>query len=57
MSLINIRNKNKRQNSFVYSKIDPGNLSINDVKKIKDEVFYKIVNPTSCNMLTKFIKD
>lgn len=56
MSLADIRNKNKRQDSFAYSKIDPGNLSPEDVKEIKEEVFYKIVKPVNYNTFNELAK-
>lgn len=56
MSLADIRNKNKRQDSFAYSKIEPGNLSPEDVKEIKDEVFYKMVKPVNYSTFNKLAK-
>ena len=56
MSLADIRNKNKRQDSFAYSKIDPGNLSPEDVKEIKEEVFYKVVKPVNYDTFYKLSK-
>lgn len=47
MSLGSIRDKNKNKNtdSFAYSKIDHGTLSPEDVREIKEDVFYKFVKP------------
>jgi len=57
MSLADIRNKNKRKDSFAYSKIDPGNLSPEDVKEIKEEVFNKIIKPINYNTFSKLVKE
>lgn len=56
MSLADIRNKNKRQDSFSYSKIDPGNLSPEDVREIREEVFCKIVKPVNYNTFNRLAK-
>ena len=56
MSLADIRNENKRQDSFAHSKIDTGDLSTEEVKEIKEEVFYKIVKPVNCNTFNELAK-
>ena len=53
MSLGSIRDKNKNTNSFIYSKIDTDTLSIEDVREIKEDVFYKFVKPINYKTFKK----
>ena len=53
MSLSNLRKKNKRTNSFITSKIEEVILSPDEVKEIKDEIFYNFVKPVGYSMLNK----
>ena len=56
MSLGRIRDKNKNTESFAYSKIDPGTLSPEDVREIKEDVFYKLVKPVNYKTFNKLRK-
>lgn len=57
MSLSSIRKNNKNTDSFAYSKIDPGTLSPDEVKEIKETVFYKLVKPVNYEKFSRLQKE
>lgn len=57
MSLASIREQNKRTNSFISSKVENVEMAPEDVAKIKNEIFYKMVKPVNYKTFDKFINN
>ena len=53
MSLSNIRNRNKKSDSFACAEINYNTLTSEDVKSIKDDAFCKLIKPVNYRTINK----